>query len=96
MAEKKIYIGSQGPFLYDDADDVDDPDGDFAGQTQRAIVADQQLFIGVAPASTGEVVRWDELISDLRRYSVLASPTVTNFTPTDNRDHFRYMFMMGG
>ncbi len=32
MAEKKIYIGSAGPYLYDDADPIDDPDGDFSGK----------------------------------------------------------------
>lgn len=36
MAVKKIYIGSFGPALYDDTDDIDDVDGDFSGETQVA------------------------------------------------------------
>jgi len=40
MALKKIYIGSFGPSLYDDTDDVDDVDGDFSGKTQQALVTD--------------------------------------------------------
>lgn len=50
MAEKKVYIGSIGPFLFDDADDVDDPDGDFVGETQKAALSDADMqadsFIG--------------------------------------------------
>ena len=95
MAEKKVYIGSEGPFLFDDTDTVDDPDGDFAGLNQKAITA-EQLQITSAPSGTGEVVRWDELIADARRYSVLASPTVTGFEPKETRNPLRYSFMMGG
>jgi len=38
MAEKKIYIGSFGPALYDDTNDIDDVDGDFAGKTHSGLV----------------------------------------------------------
>lgn len=44
MAIKKVYIGSIGPFLYDDADLVDDPDGDFPGETQRAVLTDGTIL----------------------------------------------------
>lgn len=45
MAEKKIYIGSVGPLLYDDTDNIDDPDGDFSGQTQEGLVTDGGLLV---------------------------------------------------
>lgn len=95
MTEKKVYLGSEGPFLFDTADDLDDPDGDWSGEKVAAIRAEQIQITGV-PGSSGEVLRYEELISDLRRYSVLASPTITSFTPTDKRDSFRYSFMLGG
>lgn len=40
MALKKIYIGSFGPALYDDTDDISDVDGDFSGKTQQALTTD--------------------------------------------------------
>jgi len=40
MALKKIYVGSYGPALYDDTDDIDDADGDFSGKTQQALTTD--------------------------------------------------------
>jgi len=40
MAVKKIYTGSFGPFLYDDADTIDDVDGDFEDETQQAFRSD--------------------------------------------------------
>lgn len=46
MAEKKIYIGSVGPFLYDDTDNIDDPDGDFSGQTLKGLTTDGVVAAG--------------------------------------------------
>ena len=40
MALKKVYVGSFGPHLYDDADDIGDPDGDFSGETQQGFRTD--------------------------------------------------------
>lgn len=37
MATKKVYIGSIGPFEYDDTELIDDPDGDFAGEYKQAV-----------------------------------------------------------
>jgi hypothetical protein len=44
MAEKKVYLGSQGPYLYDDTDLLDDADGDLSGE----------YYSGVA--STGNII----------------------------------------
>lgn len=43
MAIKTVYIGSEGPFKYDDTIDLDDPDGLFPGIKQGAIVTDGDL-----------------------------------------------------
>jgi hypothetical protein len=40
MTERKIYIGSVGPFLFNDTDNLDDADGDFPGQKIVATVSD--------------------------------------------------------
>lgn len=33
MTQRKLYIGSVGPFLYDDEDPINDEDGEFAGES---------------------------------------------------------------
>jgi len=40
MTTKKIYIGSFGAHLYDDEAEINDPDGDFSGETLQAIRSD--------------------------------------------------------
>ena len=45
MAEKKVYLGSEGPFLYDDAELVDDPDSDWAGEAVRALLTDGDVKV---------------------------------------------------
>lgn len=57
MALKKLYIGTVGPFLYDDTDLIDDEDGDFAGETHKGIVTDGQLIVEKAPTDPNHVMR---------------------------------------
>lgn len=57
MAEKKLYIGGHGPFLYDDDANVDDPDGDFAGETQDGFQTEGQVYVGTAPTKNEHVAR---------------------------------------
>ena len=57
MAIKKVYIGSVGPFLYDDTEPINDPDGDFAGQSQQAVATDGQLIVQTAASDDDEVRR---------------------------------------
>ena len=52
MAKKKVYIGSVGPFVYDDANLINDPDGDFPGEFQRAITSDGSIKPGSADIET--------------------------------------------
>ena len=44
MAIKTLYLGSEGPFKYDDTELVNDPDGLFSGVLQQTIVTDGNLF----------------------------------------------------
>lgn len=57
MAEKKLYIGTVGPFLYNDADPIDDDDGDFVGETHRGLVTDGQLIVEESPTDPSHVMR---------------------------------------
>jgi len=61
MAVRKIMLGSVGPFYYDDADTIDDPDGDFAGEDQRALATDGQILIESPPVVGEETVRLDDM-----------------------------------
>ena len=61
MAERKFYIGSLGPFLYDDDAEILDPDGDFAGSYHDAVVTNGQLRIGTNPSISTHVIRLSDL-----------------------------------
>ena len=54
MATKKIYIGSTGPFLYDDANS-------FPDATPHGIVTEGVMRAGVAPAVATDVLRLGDL-----------------------------------
>ena len=61
MAEKKIYIGSVGPALFEDDEAIDDEDGDFAGELRHSVTSNRQMLITEAPAGDGEIVRLIDL-----------------------------------
>lgn len=92
MAVKKIYLGSQGPYLFDDTDDLDDADGDFTGQKIAGIVTDDvavaQEFIGI-PVMGIEVANVDDPSTELNPLSasdvggLLAAYEVTAAAPDE-------------
>jgi hypothetical protein len=57
MAEKKIYMGSVGPSLFEDDELIDDEDGEFSGELRHAIVTNRQMLITEAPSSNDELMR---------------------------------------
>lgn len=63
MALRKVYFGTHGPYYYDDADLIDDPDlpPDFAGETRYAISTDGQILAQGTPTENEEVVRLEDL-----------------------------------
>lgn len=63
MAEKKLYLGSVGPFLYEDDEAIDDADGEFSGQLRRALATNGQLYIGEEPSDDYDVARYVDLLS---------------------------------
>jgi hypothetical protein len=52
MAVKSLYLGSVGPFKYDDTDLVNDPDGKFVGETFDAVKSDGGLSLGAGSFDT--------------------------------------------
>lgn len=72
MAEKKAYVGSSGPFLFDDTELVDDPDGDFAAETQAAFLTDGQMRVGTAPSDSKDVVRLSDLTTSSEEAEMFA------------------------
>lgn len=61
MALRKIYIGSVGPFLYDDTDPIDDEDGDFAGEDHHGFITDGPVKVQKVPTNNHEVLRYDDI-----------------------------------
>lgn len=61
MTERKVYIGSAGPFLYDDTDLVADEDGDFPGQYFAGITA-EQVQVTEIPVLGTDVLRYEDII----------------------------------
>jgi hypothetical protein len=65
MAEQKIYIGSLGPFLYDDDVLIDDVDGDFIGEDYAALTTGGQMLVEGAPTNPNHVIRLQDLTNML-------------------------------
>jgi hypothetical protein len=61
MAIKTVYIGSEGPFKYDDQLDLDDPDGLFSGIKQACIVTDGEVNATVIKVITLEADQLNQL-----------------------------------
>ena len=61
MAEKKIYIGSVGPALFEDDETIDDEDGDFAGELRHSVTSNRQMLITEAPTGDDEIIRLVDL-----------------------------------
>ena len=57
MADRKAYFGSFGPFPYDDAAPIADPDGDFAGVTQKGLACNGQMYVEGTPTDDYHVLR---------------------------------------
>jgi hypothetical protein len=79
MTERKLYIGTVGPFIYDDADLINDADGDFSGIYDAGLTTDGVMRQEGAPTIANDNVRLQDI------------SVGTGITAED----FRYMFMMG-
>ena len=48
MTEREYFLGSQGPFLYDDEDSYPD-DSALAGFSMTGMASERQVVLGVSP-----------------------------------------------
>jgi len=88
VAIKKTYGSSLGPYVYDDTDLINDPDGDFAGQYQHALITEgkiwaSRIFCATAPSDPYEVVRLADLSPSTMDGDILDIDwNPSNYTPT--------------
>jgi hypothetical protein len=61
VALRKFYVGTHGPYYYDDADLVDDPDGDFPAETRHAVLTDGPMKVEGVPVDGDHVLRLDDI-----------------------------------
>lgn len=61
MTMRRVWLGSTGPFLFDDSVLYNDIDGVIAPDNQQAIATDGQILVQTAPSSDYHVVRKVEL-----------------------------------
>ena len=73
MAEQKIYIGSVGPFLFEDTDPIDDEDGDFSGETQQAMRTAAPIRTSHSPSDDNDVIRLVDM-EETKRYGIMNIP----------------------
>ena len=73
MAEKKLYLGSVGPYLFEDDELIEDEDGDFSGELRHAITTNRQMIVTETPTGDDELIRLGD--SNKR---ILAPLSVTN------------------
>jgi len=73
MTIQKVYVGSVGPFLYDDTDPINDADGDFASEDCNAISSNGQLLVEGTPTNPNHAVRLQDL-------SNMLTPTFADVT----------------
>ena len=88
MAEKKIYIGSIGPLLYDDSDPIDDADGDFTGVDQQGFATDGSTYVGGNQEIVGDLVVGGDLdvTGDITIEGTIEADTV-GIADTDDSHH---------
>lgn len=82
MAEQKVWVGSAGPFLYDDADLIADDEGDLPGATYASVATTGQMRVLQAPTENGHVLRKEDVgpSATLPYETGTVSLTVNGFT----------------
>jgi hypothetical protein len=79
MAERKIYIGTVGPFLYDDEDLMDDPD--FPGETYGAFKTNAEIFNPSDVPVTGDVAVVDKSKSPVHGDTIVYNSVTNMYEP---------------
>lgn len=87
MPIRKLYLGDQGPFYYDDEVPIDDPDGDFAGELQHAILTEGGLKIGGVEYAT----KFIDVVTNV----TAETQTITVVTQADPEETEEITFVTG-
>ncbi len=94
MAERRVWIGSVGPFLFDDADNLYDETESPIGK-QRGVRTDSSIAAAQKPTNDDEVIRMEDVgdgsvvngdIIDLDYTPANYSPSTTGTEADDTRD----------
>ncbi len=75
MTRKKVWFGSLGPFFYDDAVDVHDPD-EVIVEKQAGVVSEGAIKSLETPVAPEDVIR----LEDLEEVQLLTEATVESST----------------
>jgi hypothetical protein len=65
MTIRYYYIGGTGPYFIDDTINLLDPDNNFPGETQHAIVTDGQLIVEETPSEDYNVARLIDILENI-------------------------------
>jgi len=80
MSIIKVYIGSTGPFLYDDSKLINDGDGDFAGQNRAGLTTGGDIVCDIAHVTA---------------LSLISNSVAVDYLSTDD-DYMIYVDCSGG
>ena len=80
MTLRKVYLASVGAYLFDDEDLINDIDGDWDGEYQRALTTDAEISVaGLIIPVTSITADYTVLVTDA---IILADATAGNVTVT--------------
>lgn len=63
MADKEFFVGSFGPYIFDDTDVVTSRSGTFDGETREAFMTEGQMWVGEDPSYVYHVARYQNLLN---------------------------------
>lgn len=63
MATRKVWIGSVGPFLYDNTDEIEDDDLPGGSVPQGGMTTTGQMIVTEAPTEDGHILRFEDISS---------------------------------
>ena len=91
MTVYRYYIGSMGPYLYDDTIDLLDPEGDFIGETQSGFITDgaisaEEYKIAGALALRLLATDANKKITTVTNLTNWIAGTINQITVTDDAD----------
>ena len=91
MAVRKVWLGSVGPYQYDDADLINDVDGDLTGETFAGVSTTGQMHVSQDATLPDHVARFSQVQNSILNShlqnsdTMLASGTANQVTASELR-----------